>query len=86
MARILVVHDEPKMVAMFTDILSDEGYEAVGCAQPLRAVAAAREARPDLILMRESLPSWDGLQSNATAGHASRPPHYSGPAVGPTVV
>jgi len=61
MSRILIVDDDPTIVQMLSDILTDEGYEVATATQSLRAFDRAKEAQPDLILMDIMMPYLDGL-------------------------
>ena len=60
-SRILIVDDDPTIVQMLSDILTDEGYEVATATQSLRAFDRAKEAHPDLILMDIMMPYLDGL-------------------------
>ena len=59
-SRILIVDDDPNIVQMLSDILTDEGYEVATATQSLRAFDRAKEAQPDLILMDIMMPYLDG--------------------------
>ena len=59
--HILIVDDDPTIVQMLSDILTDEGYEVATATQSLRAFDRAKEAQPDLILMDIMMPYLDGL-------------------------
>ena len=61
MSRILIVDDDPNIVQMLAEFLSDEGYEVATATQSLRAFDRAKEAQPDLILMDIMMPYLDGL-------------------------
>ena len=60
-SRIAIVDDDPTIVQMLSDILTDEGYEVATATQSLRAFDRAKEAQPDLILMDIMMPYLDGL-------------------------
>jgi CheY-like chemotaxis protein len=60
-SRILIVDDDPTIVQMLSDILTDEGYEVAAATQSLRAFDRAKEAQPDLILMDIMMPYLDGF-------------------------
>ena len=59
---ILVVEDDELNQALFSDLLTTEGYRAVVTGEPLAALALAREHRPDLVLMDIQLPAISGLE------------------------
>ncbi len=49
--RIFVVDDSPDILALFTDLLTDEGYIVVTQAYPIGGVEEVRRAAPDLIIL-----------------------------------
>ena len=61
MSRILIVDDDPHIVRMLSDVLTDEGYEVATETESLRAFDRAKESQPDLILMDIMMPYLDGL-------------------------
>lgn len=60
MHRILIVDDEPNIVLALELLMKKEGYEVQSAADGERAVLAAREFHPDLILLDIMLPAMDG--------------------------
>ncbi len=58
---ILVVDDEPKIVKLARDYLERAGYRVVTAAEGTTALAQARHARPDLVVLDLNLPGMDGL-------------------------
>ncbi len=58
---ILVVDDEPKIVKLARDYLEQAGFRVVTAADGMTALAVARSARPDLIVLDLKLPGKDGL-------------------------
>ena len=59
--RILVVDDEADLTGMLKAGLESEGYYTVREENdPLRAVAAAREFAPDLVVLDVMMPGMDG--------------------------
>lgn len=61
MKTILVVDDETKIVRLARDYLEHAGFMVVTTATGRDALAAARQARPDLIVLDLGLPDLDGL-------------------------
>ena len=60
MRTVLVVDDEPNLLAVVADVLRDEGY-AVATATDGRAALAALAREPvDLVLMDVMMPGLDG--------------------------
>jgi two-component system alkaline phosphatase synthesis response regulator PhoP len=58
---ILVVDDEPKIVKQARDYLERSGFRVVTAGDGKTALAQARHARPDLIVLDLNLPEMDGL-------------------------
>ncbi|HCY86421.1 MAG TPA: hybrid sensor histidine kinase/response regulator [Desulfobacteraceae bacterium] len=61
--HILVVDDEPKIVANITRCLSREGFRVTGAANGSEAVALFREQQFDLVLLDMSMPVMDGYEA-----------------------
>ena len=60
--KILLVDDEPDLLKMAADILKDAGFETVLTAPGAKeAVAAAKQEKPDLIILDVMLPDGDGF-------------------------
>ena len=59
--RILVVDDEPSIVAALTELLQPAGFQAIGCQTGSQAVAKARELRPDAIVLDIMMPEINGF-------------------------
>ena len=60
-SNILVVDDEPGILALVKDILEDEGYDVDIAENAENARAARRNRRPDLILLDIWMPDSDGI-------------------------
>jgi CheY-like chemotaxis protein len=73
--QVLVVDDDPDLLAVVSLALTAlGGYTVETCDSPLKAVGAARDFGPDLILLDVMMPRLDGfgvlkaLREDATAG------------------
>lgn len=62
MKRILVVDDEPTLVATVKYNLEREGYIVITAADGETALNRAREERPDLVILDVMLPVIDGFE------------------------
>jgi two-component system NtrC family response regulator len=60
-ARILIVDDEASARHALSEILTDEGYQVKMAADGFRAIAAAQEFLPDLVLTDLKMPGMDGM-------------------------
>ncbi|MGE5179371.1 MAG: response regulator transcription factor [Bacteroidota bacterium] len=60
-ARVLVVDDDPKIVASLRLYLEHAGYEVASAGDGQKALAAARSFGPDLVVLDVMLPRGDGL-------------------------
>lgn len=74
-ATILVTEDNPASLKLATVLLTKAGHRVVQAIDGAAALAAAREHRPDLILMDVQMAGMDGLEATrhlkadpATAG------------------
>jgi DNA-binding response OmpR family regulator len=61
MTRLLLVEDEPALARGLADNFRDEGYEVQVEARGDQALAAVRDARPDLVVLDIMLPGRSGL-------------------------
>ncbi|MDN5292822.1 MAG: two-component system, OmpR family, alkaline phosphatase synthesis response regulator PhoP [Eubacteriales bacterium] len=74
-AKILVVDDEPNIVELVRFNLEREGYEVIAAGRGSEGLKAAREKKPDLIILDIMLPEIDGyeicrlLQQDAETSH-----------------
>lgn len=51
MTTVMIIEDDPQMARMLATLLEFEGYRAVICPSPERALECIREARPDIVVM-----------------------------------
>ena len=59
---VLVVEDDPTLAATLSYNLRKQGFRVVAAADGAAALAAAREERPDLVVLDLMLPKVDGLE------------------------
>ncbi len=59
--RVLIVDDDTALSEMLSIVLRNEGYDTHLCATGDKAMAAFRDAKPDLVLLDLMLPGMDGI-------------------------
>lgn len=74
MRTVLVVDDEPRIVQIARDYLERAGFTVVSAGDGEAALATARSARPDLIILDLKLPKMDGLDVARELRKTSRVP------------
>jgi two-component system alkaline phosphatase synthesis response regulator PhoP len=62
MTRILIVEDEPKMVAGLRDNFEYEGYEVLTAHDGLEGLDRALATSPDLVVLDVMMPKMDGFE------------------------
>ena len=71
---ILVIDDEPKIVRLARDYLERSNYRVLPVYDGPTALAAARQERPDLVVLDLNLPGMDGLDVCRTLRRESSVP------------
>ena len=61
MAKILIVDDEPEIVASVSDVLSSFGFDTVCATDGKSGLTIAEEQNPDLIILDWMMPEYSGL-------------------------
>jgi two-component system, OmpR family, KDP operon response regulator KdpE len=61
-ARILIVDDEPNIIATVSPLLRAQGYEVLSAANGRSALDSVERNRPDLIVLDLGLPDIDGVE------------------------
>jgi two-component system alkaline phosphatase synthesis response regulator PhoP len=61
--KVLVVDDEPDIIAILKYNLQKEGYEVATAEDGIKAVKTANKFRPDLILLDIMMPHQDGVET-----------------------
>ncbi len=79
MKSVLIVDDEPDLLELLAAILADAGYRAETAVNGELAIALARDAVPDAILLDYMLPGVDG--AGVLAALRREPPLASIPVV-----
>ena len=62
---VLIVEDQIEMRAINAMYLHHHGFRVLATDNGIEALEAARETRPDLILMDVSIPGMDGIRATA---------------------
>ena len=60
-ARLLLVEDEPHILAPLVDYFRGEGYQVIEARDGVAALARAAEAAPDCVILDVMLPKKDGI-------------------------
>ena len=60
--KILVVDDEPDVVAYLTTVLEDNSFTVISAANGREGMEKARAERPDLIILDVSMPEESGVR------------------------
>jgi CheY-like chemotaxis protein len=63
MTRILIVEDDIAIQEMLIAVLEPEGYEVTSVSDGARALNAANEVAPDLVIMDLLLPRLNGIDA-----------------------
>jgi len=70
-SKILIVDDDPGILAMLQLMLRLEGYDAIVCGEPRLVVDTMTREKPDLVLLDALMPGLDGIQVlDAVKAHA----------------
>jgi two-component system, OmpR family, alkaline phosphatase synthesis response regulator PhoP len=72
--RILLVDDNPQIIAICDDYLRASGYNVIIATDGLLGLLAARREKPDLIVLDLTLPEMDGLDVCRAIRHKSNVP------------
>jgi two-component system KDP operon response regulator KdpE len=73
-ARILIVDDEPNIIATVGPLLRARGYEVLSAMSGRAALQAVERDKPDLIVLDLGLPDIDGVEVCRLVRHTSSAP------------
>jgi CheY-like chemotaxis protein len=62
LARILLIDDEPQIVALLTEVLAHHGHHVMAAADGRAGLRLIAEHHPDLVITDIFLPEIDGLE------------------------
>lgn len=69
MIKILCVDDDPSLRRLYSEELTEEGYQVFEAGNGKEAVAEVAKVQPDLIILDIRMPELDGIQTlNALLG------------------
>lgn len=60
---ILIVDDEDQILTIYRTKLEQEGFRVVTAKNGLQAIEAARNEKPDLVIMDVKMPVMDGVEA-----------------------
>ena len=69
---ILIVDDDPDIVAYLEDVFTDEGYRTVSARNGKQALAAIESERPDAITLDLEMPDMTGPKFNRALDKSGR--------------
>ena len=61
--KILMVDDEPDMVEIIIEMLTDKGYQAFGAANGVDGIIINDKENPDLIILDLRMSGMDGIET-----------------------
>ena len=61
--KILVIDDEPELLALMMEVLEDEGYQAFSAANGSDGIRLNERENPDLIILDLRMPEMDGIET-----------------------
>ena len=70
--KILVVDDEPNMVLLLAEYLTEQGYQVVTAHGGIEALAKLDLEKPQAILLDVRMPAWTESRSCAESGASTR--------------
>ncbi len=61
-SKVVVVDDEPAIVAVVCDVLEEEDIPAVPCEHGAKALCCIYQEQPSLVVLDVQMPGMDGIQ------------------------
>src|SRR5262245_9123749 len=71
--KILIVDDDPGILAMLQLMLRLEGYDTIVCGEPHLVVDTIAKEKPDLVMLDALMPGFDGIQVLEAIGKRGLP-------------
>ncbi len=59
---VVVVDDEPPIVAVVCDVLHDEGFQTISCMHGSEAFPCIQQEQPQLVILDIQMPGVDGIE------------------------
>ncbi len=59
---VVVVDDEPPIVAVVCDVLEDEGFRTIACQHGHTAFSCIQDQAPELVILDIQMPEVDGIE------------------------
>lgn len=61
--RILVIDDEPELLALIRELLANEGYRVFCASNGMQGIRLDQTKQPDLIILDLRMPGMDGIET-----------------------
>jgi CheY-like chemotaxis protein len=74
-SKILVADDEPLLLQIIVEALTDEGYEVIAARDGQEAVELTVQENPDLLIFDVMMPRLDGREAIRTLRRREPAPH-----------
>ena len=68
--KVLYIEDQPEMIDLVRLTLRRLGCEVLGATDGAQGLRMMRDLRPDLVLLDQMMPGWDGWQVSREIGRA----------------
>ena len=61
--KVLVIDDEPTIVDLFTEYLTDQGFEVIGASSGIEGLMRLEADKADTVLLDMRMPEMDGIET-----------------------